>query len=135
VNAALAAVLRPRDVFGPDVGAALFAANVDPAGAACQVGVAKALAVIARAEVGAFNACIRDRSKSGTLATATDVVGCRDAVEASTTSTSNASGASSRPSAPRRRLRRHSRDAAPARRRPRSRAVFPPMPGAACVSR
>src|SRR5262249_43164792 len=54
VGDATAALLRPQDVFGPSLDAALAA---DHATAACQLSVPRALAKLGLAQMGAFNRC------------------------------------------------------------------------------
>src|SRR5262245_56175315 len=76
VNAAMAAVVRPQDVFGPDLDAALFDARNDPAGAACQMAVVKGVVAVARAKLKAFDACIRDGLRAGVIRSAADFAGC-----------------------------------------------------------
>jgi hypothetical protein len=78
-SAALAGVLRPRDVFGPDLDAVLAAARSDPATARCQVTVARGVAKVARAQVKAFNVCKKTGLKAGTLRSAADLAACHAA--------------------------------------------------------
>jgi hypothetical protein len=75
-SAALGGVLRARDVFGPDLAAALVDARLDPIGARCQVAVAHGMAKLARAQVKAFNACKKAGLKAGTIRSAAHLTGC-----------------------------------------------------------
>jgi hypothetical protein len=87
VNAAVAEVVRARDVFGPDLDAALIDAATDPAGAACQVAVAKGVARLAVAKVKAFNRCKRTGLALGTIRSAADLQACWAATEGPTIAT------------------------------------------------
>ncbi len=84
VNGAFTGVLRVHDVFGPDVDAALLDASTDPAGAACQMAVAKGMAKIANAEVKAFNACKKAGLRQGTIRSAADLQACYAATTGAT---------------------------------------------------
>src|SRR5262249_30764323 len=76
VSTALADLLRPQDVLGPDLDAALIDANVDPAGAACQSTVVRGLVKVALAKVKAFDSCKAEGLKTGTIRSATDLAAC-----------------------------------------------------------
>lgn len=76
VNLAMGQVLRPGDLFGPDLDAALRAAAADPAAARCQVAAAKSLAKIAAAKVKAFNACKAMGLQRGTIRRQADLDAC-----------------------------------------------------------
>ncbi len=84
VNAAMAAVLRPQDVFGPDLDAALRTAASDPAAARCQVAVAKTLAKVAASKLKAFNACKASGLKHGSIRGQADLAGCQAAMSGET---------------------------------------------------
>jgi hypothetical protein len=80
VNAAMESLLRPQDVFGSDLDAALIDARVDPAGAACQRTVTTGLVKVAIAKVNAFNACKTAGLKDGTIRSVRDLEACHAAV-------------------------------------------------------
>lgn len=79
VNTAMTALLRPHDLFGPDVDAVLADAHAAPAVAACQQAVAKGVATVALAKLKAFNACKVSGVRRNTLRSAADLVACADA--------------------------------------------------------
>jgi hypothetical protein len=76
VNGAMAGVLRPQDVFGPDLDAALAA----PGAARCQVTVAKALVKLAAAKLKAFNACKKSGLDHGEIRGPEGLAGCHAAM-------------------------------------------------------
>jgi hypothetical protein len=80
VNSAMTSVLRPRDVFGPDLDAALVANDQDPDAARCQVAVAKMLVKIATTKLKAFNACKKSGLQSGDIRGPADLAGCHAAM-------------------------------------------------------
>ena len=87
------ASLRPQDLFGPDLDAALRDAETDPAAARCQVAAAKSLAKIAAAKVKAFNACKATGLRSGAIRGAADLAGCHAATTGALASKAVAQGA------------------------------------------
>src|SRR4029450_2460649 len=76
----MTSVLRPRDVFGPDLDAALVANDQDPDAARCQVAVAKMLVKIATTKLKAFNACKKSGLQSGDIRGPADLAGCHAAM-------------------------------------------------------
>jgi hypothetical protein len=92
VNAAMAGVLRPQDVFGPDLDVALLDVAVDPAGARCQTAVARTLAKLAMAKLKAFNACKAAGLRRGTIRSQADLASCHDAMAGAAIAKAVASG-------------------------------------------
>jgi ASPIC and UnbV/Domain of unknown function (DUF6851)/FG-GAP-like repeat len=80
VNTAMADLLRPQDVFGSDLDAAVVDAAADPAAAHCQVTVAKTLARIASAKLKAFNACKNSGLQSGAIRGQAGLESCQAAM-------------------------------------------------------
>lgn len=76
VSTAMVTLLRPQDVLGPDLDAALIDANVDPVGAACQSTIVRGLVKVALAKVKAFDSCTAEGLKAGTIRSAADLAGC-----------------------------------------------------------
>jgi hypothetical protein len=80
VDAAMVALQRPQDVFGPDLDAALLDARSDRTGAACQIAVMKGMVAVTRAKLEAFNACTHDGLHAGAIRSAGDFAGCAAAM-------------------------------------------------------
>ena len=57
VGDASVGILRPQDLFGPSLGAALIDPRTDRHGSACQVAVTRGIAKLALAQLRAFNRC------------------------------------------------------------------------------
>lgn len=76
VNAAFGATLRIHDVFGSNLDTALLGVETNPAGAACQVAVAQAMADIAKAKLKVFNACKTAGLKNGSIDSARKLEAC-----------------------------------------------------------
>jgi hypothetical protein len=81
VGAAAMRAVRPEDVFGLRLGAALLDSDADPAGAACQRAAARGVARMGSALLRAFNRCKRAGSRSGRIATAADLESCHAAMD------------------------------------------------------
>jgi hypothetical protein len=75
-------VLRPHDVFGPDLDTVLLDPAQDRAGAACQATVARGLAKLAIAQLAAFNRCKRRGLERGEITTAAQLAACHTATVA-----------------------------------------------------
>ena len=76
VNAAMASLVRVRDVFGPNLDSALVDAHLDPRAAACQVAVARRIVRLATAELKAFNGCKAAGLAADTIHSAADLQAC-----------------------------------------------------------
>src|SRR4029077_17651135 len=80
VNTAMTGILRPQDVFGPDLDATLLDAHVDPAGAHCQETVAKTVVKVALAKLNAFNKCKTSGLRNGAIRGPADLEVCHGAM-------------------------------------------------------
>jgi hypothetical protein len=81
VGEATATFLRPHDVFGPSLDAALVDPSTDRKGAACQLAVARGLVKLGLAQMTAFNRCKARGLKKGEIGSADTLAGCYEATD------------------------------------------------------